>query len=157
MLWPPTLRHVGFDEFWEEEPTRPAETCRRRPRAGDEDSRSTANSCSCSCSNSCSCSCSFCPFYRSTTTAVSTATNTSTVSVSEPPPPDFRPVVAVWSFALLYSLFDEQLMAPGALDQCRLTDSLKQRDRNVGQNLGFIVCQIQDNCRKLGIILKQLI
>ena len=130
MLWPPTLRHVSFDEFGEEEPTRPAETCRRRPRAGDEDSRSTPNNCSCSCP--------FCPFCRSTTTAVSTATNTSTVSVSEPPPPDFRPVVAVWSFALLYTLFDDQLMAPGALDQCRLTDSLKQRAGNVRQNLSFL-------------------
>ena len=65
-------------------------------------------------------------------TAVSTTTNASTVSVSDPPP-DFRSVAAVWSFALLYALFDDQLMAPGALDQCSLTDSMKQSERNARQ------------------------
>ena len=59
-------------------------------------------------------------------TLTSTTSNQSNISVVELPP-DFRAVIFIWSFSLVYALFDDQLMSKEPLDQCSLTSSLSSQ------------------------------
>jgi hypothetical protein len=94
VLWPPALRHVSFDRG-QQPGEEPGRDLNWRGQAlKEEDSQSTGTSTTC----------------------------TSTTSISWPPP-DFRLVIFVWSVGLVYVLFDDQLMAPGAVEQCSLASS----------------------------------
>ena len=59
-------------------------------------------------------------------TFTSSVSNLSTSSVVETPP-DFRAVIFIWSFSLVYALFDDQLMSKEPLDMCCLTSSLSSQ------------------------------
>ena len=59
-------------------------------------------------------------------TLTSTTSNQSNISVVELPP-DFRAVIFIWSFSLVYALFDDQLMSKEPLDNCSLTSSLSSQ------------------------------
>ena len=56
-------------------------------------------------------------------TFTSTYSNQSNISVVELPP-DFRAVIFIWSFSLVYALFDDQLMSKEPLDKCNLASDL---------------------------------
>ena len=57
------------------------------------------------------------------TSSVSNLSNTSVVET----PPDFRAVIFIWSFSLVYALFEDQLMSKEPLDMCSLTSSLSSQ------------------------------
>ena len=59
-------------------------------------------------------------------TLTSTTSNQSNISVVELPP-DFRAVIFIWSFSLVYALFDDQLMSKEPLDRCSLASSLSSQ------------------------------
>ena len=56
-------------------------------------------------------------------TFTSTYSNQSNISVVELPP-DFRAVIFIWSFSLVYALFDDQLMSKKPLEKCNLASDL---------------------------------
>ena len=137
MLWPPTMRHVSFDNSKQdllrngndniEEEKDSKKKLRGKAKGRKPSSSASEDEGSVirrrlwrklvedDCKSS-----------GTDVTLTSTTSNQSNISVVELPP-DFRAVIFIWSFSLVYALFDDQLMSKEPLDKCSLDSSVSSQ------------------------------
>ena len=138
VLWPPTMRHVSFDNSKQDLLRNGNENIEETEKVGKKKLRRKAKGRKPSSSASEDDGSVIrrrlwrklveddCKSSGTDVTYTSTTSNQSNISVVELPP-DFRTVIFIWSFSLVYALFDDQLMSKEPLDKCSLDSSLSSQ------------------------------
>ena len=143
VLWPPTMRHVSFDSSKQDLLRNGNDIIEEEEVAGEKDSKKKLHRKARGRKVSSSASEDEGSLIRrrlwrklveddckssgtDVTYTSTTFSNQSNISVVELPP-DFRAVIFIWSFSLVYALFDDQLMSKEPLDRCSLASSISSQ------------------------------